>query len=153
MLRVTLTWQNLHTRVYYFFSSAYFAFNLTAPMKRTVAPFGDDFFVRAVTPAAAHDVTSINAYRSGVALSSVRPLDTQLGVALAKPWTHLVVNQILESRWLVFRIERFQLEPVLVLSAVLPFAVDAVSGDAVEFRTGQPVVRFVVSLMTGGGNV
>lgn len=136
-----------YTRVYSFLRSANVTFNLTAPMKRTVTSFDYDHLLGAITSSTAHYITTIHTHRSIVALSSMSALDTQLRILLAETRRHFVVNQVLHTWWLVIRIDRFQLEAVLVLfPPVFSFCVDAV-GYGIYFRIlGQSIAVSLVGV-------
>jgi hypothetical protein len=136
--------------------SANVALHLTAPMERTVAPLEIHDLLGAVPPSAAHDVATVHPHGGVVAEAAVRALYAQLGVLLAEAGRHLVIHQILNSGGFVLGVERVQLETVLVLTAVLALAVDAVARDGVRFGVlRQPVSVRVVAVVArvGGGDV
>ena len=102
--------------MYRLLRSTQLALDLAAPVEDAPAPFYHDDLLCLVTSAAAHQVAPVDPDTRVVALPAVRPQYTQLWVLLAERRRRLQVHQVLDARWLVLRIVRFQLKVVAVPS-------------------------------------
>lgn len=127
---------SLKARVYRLLGPTQLALDLTAPVESARAPLHDHYLLCPVPAAAAHQVTPVHAYTGVVTLPAVRPLDAELGVALAEHGRRLQVDQILRARRFVLRVVRPQLEVVLApladFVARTPRVVHHHPGGAVE---------------------
>lgn len=98
--------------MYRFFRLAQLALDLAAPVEGAGAPLDYRHLLSLVTPAAAHQVASVDANARVVALPPVSAQDAEFGILLAERRRRLHIDEILLPRWLMFRIVRFQLEVV-----------------------------------------
>lgn len=103
-----------------FLGPTQFTLDLTTPMEGARTPLHHDNLLRPVPAATTHQVTPVHADAGVVALAAVRPLDPQLGVALAEHRGGLQVHQVLDARRLVLGVVRLQLEVVLAPLAAGP---------------------------------
>lgn len=103
-------------------------------MEHTITPLDHHNFLALRTPAAAHQIATINPLRGDVTLTTMRALYAQFGVALAEWWGGLVVDEVLQVGRFVLRIVRLQLEVVFVAAdARFTFAVNAVADAVADF--------------------
>lgn len=82
------------TRVYCFFGRANLTLDLAAPVEGTGASFDYNDLLRLVTPAATHEITTVDADARVVALSTVGPEYTELWIFLTKRRRWLEINEI-----------------------------------------------------------
>lgn len=122
--------------MYRFFRLAQLALDLAAPVEGAGAPLDYRHLLSLVAPAAAHQVASVDANARVVALPPVSAQDAEFGILLAERRRRLHIDEILLSRWLMFRIVRFQLEVVAMPASetvtVLVYGVARrVAGDSI----------------------
>lgn len=118
--------------MYHLFCPTNIALHLTTPVEHAVAPFDHHNLLTPEAPAAAHQVATLDSLRGVVALTTVRALDAQLGVAFAEGWGGFVVDEVLQIGCFVLWVVGPKLEVVFVAAdSRLSFAVNAVAVDAV----------------------
>lgn len=103
-------------RVYRLLGPAELALDFAAPVERAIAPLDDDDLLRLVASPAAHEVAAVDADARVVALPAVSAENTEFRIFLAERRRRLEVDQVLDTRRLVLRIVRLQLEVVAVPS-------------------------------------
>lgn len=133
--------------MYCLFRSTQFTFHFTTPVECARTPLHYNNFLRPITPAATHEITSVHPYRCIVTLAAMRPLDTQPWILLTESRRRFQIHKIFGTRWFMVRIIWFQLKLIPKPNNNFIFSINT------EFKLNfllmikyVPIVFFLVTL-------